>query len=137
MNFLNIFHFSLTYLVYLCIILLGMKVSKDLTAAAAVPLLLTILSRQESYGYDMIRKVRELSGNRWEWTEGMLYPILHRMEKQGWTESFWRDTPAGRKRKYYRICEKGLTALADLENQWELIGATMAAARKWEINRDE
>ncbi len=100
---------------------LGMKINKDLTAAAAGPLVLKILKKEESYGYDIMKTVHLLSENRWEWTEGMLYPILHRLEKQGYTESFWKAAPTGRKRKYYRITVAGNEALDELDRQWDLI----------------
>lgn len=108
-----------------------MKINKELTAAGAAPLILMILKRGESYGYDLIRTVKELSGERWDWTEGMLYPILHRMEKAGLTRSFWQKSPAGRKRKYYRITRAGQKELADLTAQWRLVAETLDRADRW------
>ena len=55
--------------------------SKELVAASTVPLVLSILGEGESYGYALIQRVRELSGGGIEWTEGMLYPVLHWMLK--------------------------------------------------------
>ena len=60
-----------------------MKLTKDLVAASAVPLILALLEEGENYGYAIIRRVRELSGGAIEWTDGMLYPVLHRLEAQG------------------------------------------------------
>ena len=78
-----------------CIVL-----SKDLVAASTVPLVLSVLGQGESYGYELIQRVRELSAGKIEWTEGMLYPVLHWMESEGQIESEWKTADSGRKRKY-------------------------------------
>src|SRR5580704_6583137 len=66
-----------------------MKLNKDLVAAYAAPLVLSLLKDGESYGYAIIQRVRELSGGAVEWTDGMLYPVLHRLEAQGHIKSRW------------------------------------------------
>jgi len=78
-----------------------MSLSKDLVAASAEPLVLSILARKESYGYALIKEVLALSGGKVTWTEGMLYPVLHRLEKNGFITSSWKTSEIGRKRKYY------------------------------------
>ena len=80
--------------------------SKELIAASTVPLVLSVLTEGESYGYALIQRVREVSGGKIEWTEGMLYPVLHWMEKEELIESEWREGESGRKRKYYRLSRK-------------------------------
>ena len=70
-----------------------MPVSKDLVAASATPLILSILAEGDSYGYAIIKRVRELSGGQMEWTDGMLYPVLHRLEKQGLDRVLRRHQP--------------------------------------------
>src|SRR5687767_6249828 len=77
--------------------------SKELVAASTEALILSLLSKGESYGYAIIQDVKARSDNHLQWTDGMLYPVLHRMEKQGWIESRWETTENGRKRKYYFI----------------------------------
>ena len=81
--------------------------SKELTAASTKPLVLAILSDGESYGYELIQKVKALSKEKITWSEGMLYPFLHWMEKEGLIESEWKKGETGRRRKYYRISRKG------------------------------
>ena len=61
--------------------------TKELVAASTVPLVLSVLTEGENYGYALIQRVRELSGGKIEWTEGMLYPVLHRLERQGHVEA--------------------------------------------------
>ena len=68
-----------------------MDMSKDLVAASATPLVLAILAEGDSYGYAIIKRVTELSGGHLQWTDGMLYPVLHRLERQGHVAAKWSD----------------------------------------------
>ena len=99
--------------------------SKELVAASTVPLVLSLLAEGESYGYELIQRVRELSGGRIEWTEGMLYPVLHWMEEKGLIESDWRESEAGRKRKYYHLRKGGRKALRAETQQWMTVHETL------------
>ena len=92
--------------------------SKELVAASTVPLVLSVLAKGENYGYALIQEVRELSGGRIEWTEGMLYPVLHWMEDQKLIQSEWRRGDGERKRKYYRLRNEGRKALHEEKEQW-------------------
>jgi hypothetical protein len=83
-----------------------MDMSKDLVAASATPLVLAILAEGDSYGYAIIKRVTELSGGHLQWTDGMLYPVLHRLERQGYVAAKWSASENGRRRRYYRITEK-------------------------------
>jgi len=100
--------------------------SKELVAASTVPLVLSVLTVGESYGYALIQRVRELSGGRIEWTEGMLYPVLHWMEERELIESEWREAETGRKRKYYRLRREGRKALQAEQQQWMAVHTTLA-----------
>lgn len=95
-----------------------MDIPKDLVAASATPLILSILSHGDSYGYEIIQRVRELSGGELEWADGMLYPILHRLEKRGLICAYWGKSETGRKRKYYRLSEEGLKELSVQRLYW-------------------
>ena len=94
------------------------KPGKDLVAASATPLLLAILNKGPSYGYAIIQAVRDLSCGALEWSEGMLYPVLHRLEDQGLIESYEQSGETGRKRRYYHITRKGRAALAEKVQSW-------------------
>jgi len=98
-----------------------MKISKELVAASATPLVLSILSQGESYGYAIICRVRELSRGDVTWTDGMLYPVLHRLERQGLLESYWGESDTGRKRKYYRLCREGKQVLEQEREHWRKV----------------
>jgi DNA-binding PadR family transcriptional regulator len=95
--------------------------TRELVAASTEPLVLSILAKGESYGYALIQEVKRLSGDQIEWTDGMLYPVLHRMEREGWIGSRWAEAETGRKRKYYSIKKDGRKALKDQREQWVAI----------------
>ena len=102
-----------------------MVISKDLVAASATPLILSILSEGENYGYAIIKRVRELSNGQMQWTDGMLYPVLHRLEEQKLIQSKWRKSETGRKRKYYKIKKEGTKVLKERQNQWKVVYSTL------------
>jgi DNA-binding PadR family transcriptional regulator len=102
-----------------------MDVGKDLVAASATPLVLAILAESESYGYAIIRRVAELSGGHLEWTDGMLYPVLHRLEREGLLTARWGASESGRRRKYYRITRAGQTHLAVQRQRWQVVDKTL------------
>ena len=110
-----------------------MEFSKDLNAASATPLILTVLEVSPSYGYAIIRQVETVSKGLLQWEEGMLYPILHRLEKLGWIESFWDQSESGRKRKYYRILIEGQQALETLREQWNQMDCILRDAWSGEV----
>ena len=105
-------------------------VPKDLVAASTKPIILSILSKGENYGYEIIRQVHELSDQSLNWTDGMLYPVLHRLENQGLIESVWRITESGRKRKYYSIKSEGKTALSTERKNWNMVNSVLS--KLWE-----
>ena len=95
-----------------------MNIEKDLVAASATPLVLAILAEGESYGYAILKRVREISDDDLEWTDGMLYPLLHRLHRLGYVTREWRIPPGGRRRRYYAITDGGQAALAEHKRQW-------------------
>ena len=95
-----------------------MQIDKDLVAASATPLVLAILAEGESYGYAILKRIRDLSDGELEWTDGMLYPLLHRLHRLGYVTTEWRTPPGERRRRYYAITSDGRAALADHKQQW-------------------
>jgi DNA-binding PadR family transcriptional regulator len=102
-----------------------MEMNKDLVAASATPLVLAILSEGDSYGYAIIKRVAELSGGEWQWTDGMLYPVLHRLERQRLVAAKWGESETGRKRKYYRNTKDGIAQLELQRRQWRVVDRTL------------
>ena len=102
-----------------------MALSKDLVAASATPLVLAILAEGDSYGYAIIKRVAELSGGQLHWTDGMLYPVLHRLERQGHVEATWSASENGRRRKYYQLTRDGRAQLDTQRQQWQVVDETL------------
>jgi PadR family transcriptional regulator len=102
-----------------------MEINKDLIAASSTPIVLAILAEGDSYGYAILQRVRELSGGHLEWTDGMLYPVLHRLERLGHVKARWKVAESGRRRKYYRITAGGRTQLVEERRQWQAVDSTL------------
>jgi PadR family transcriptional regulator PadR len=102
-----------------------MNLEKDLVAAMATPLVLAILAGGPSYGYAILKRVHELSAGEIAWTDGMLYPLLHRLERLGHVQASWGQSPEGRRRKYYEITAAGEAALAAHRQQWATATRTL------------
>jgi PadR family transcriptional regulator PadR len=98
-----------------------MFIDKDLVAASATPLVLGILADGESYGYAILKRVNELSGGQMQWTDGMLYPLLHRLERLGFVSASWGVSDSGRRRKHYAISDAGREMLAERRAQWDVV----------------
>lgn len=104
------------------------RIGKDLVAASAMPLVLAILDEGESYGYAILKRIDALSGGELEWTDGMLYPLLHRLDRLGYVEARWAEPPGGRRRRYYRITPSGRRALSEQRRQWEVVAGALRNA---------
>ena len=107
-----------------------MMIPKALVAASLKPFILSILAEGESYGYEIIQRVQDLTNGQIEWTTGTLYPLLHSLENKGLTEALWRDAPVGPRRKYYRLTAKGRKALEMEKRQW--MSVHQALLKLWE-----
>ncbi len=96
-------------------------VYKELVAASSRPMVLSILTGGESYGYEILKQVKLLSGGELEWSDGMLYPVLHRLERDGLVAGRWELTDQGRRRKYYRLTDRGKGQLARDRAGWRAV----------------
>ena len=105
-------------------------ISKALVAASTKPLILSILKAEESYGYQIIQRVKDLSAGDLKWSDGMLYPVLHRLEKNNLIRSSWIISDKGRHRKYYSITPRGAEALAKDMAEWLNVHGVLA--RLWD-----
>lgn len=101
--------------------------SKELVAASSRPMVLSILAGGESYGWEILQRVRLLSGGSIEWSDGMLYPVLRRLEQEGLLEGEWRTVESGRKRRYYRLSPKGHKQLAADRAGWVAVHGALSA----------
>ncbi len=105
-------------------------VSKTLMAASTRPLILALLSRGEDYGYSIIQNVKDISGGHLEWTDGMLYPVLQRMEMDDLITSKWRLSKENRPRRYYTITEKGRKELESELVSWRNVWQALVSLTK-------
>jgi len=99
--------------------------SKELVAASAEPMVLSLLEHGENYGYAIIKEIERRSDGKIAWTEGMLYPVLHRLERGGKIKARWKTAENGRKRKYYALAPRGRSALAAIREQWSVVQKTL------------
>lgn len=82
-------------------------------------LILSLLSEEPMYGYQITQELKRRSEGYFEMKEGLLYPALHRMERDGLLRSEWRTVAGSRRRKYYFITEKGRKMLANSVTEWQ------------------
>jgi DNA-binding PadR family transcriptional regulator len=99
-------------------------------AASTRPVILAILSRGEDYGYSIIQKVKDISGGYLQWTDGMLYPVLQRMEMDGLIQSKWKLSEVNRPRRYYNITKKGRKELASELVSWKNVWQALVRLTK-------
>lgn len=100
----------------------GDNVLKDkelLTKGHSSFLVLSVIEKEDMYGYQIARKIEKLSEDVFSMKEGTLYPILHSFEKDGLVEAYWVLGENERKRKYYRITNKGIKELEKSRKEWE------------------
>ncbi|MEP5611668.1 MAG: helix-turn-helix transcriptional regulator [Cyclobacteriaceae bacterium] len=107
-------------------------ISKEIIGASTIPIILSILLDGEDYGYEIIRKVKQYSGGSLEWSEPMLYPVLHRLERNNHIKASWKVLENSRKRKYYSITKEGRELLETKKSEWtEMI---VMLTKMWNLN---
>lgn len=102
-----------------------MKINKELLKGSTSILVLSLLQKNEMYGYEMIKEMQLKSSGVFEFKEGTLYPILHNLEEENLVESFWKQGENARKRKYYRITKKGKGTLKEKQEEWTLFTSSV------------
>lgn len=101
-----------------------MRYSKELLKGSTGTLVLSVLEKQDMYGYRIIRELEIRSENAFEMSEGTLYPILHALEKEKYLESYWQEVD-GRNRKYYHITKKGKKELTAKKEEWQSFSSSV------------
>ena len=91
----------------------------------AEPIILSLLSNKKMYGYEIIKVVNEKTNNAFQWKEGTLYPCLHRLEAAKLIKSEWQIAENGKPRKYYTLTNKGVNALAEKKEEWNLFAKSV------------
>ena len=104
-----------------------MKIDKSLMSGSTTLLILSLLSREEMYGYQMITELYRRSDKTFELKEGTLYPILHGLERDKLVTAAQREAPNGRQRRYYKITAAGLRVLEEKEKEWTEFSTAVTA----------
>lgn len=104
---------------------------QDLMKGSIDLLLLSILSRRTSYGYEIMRLVKEKSGEEYEMGQGTLYPALKRLERKNWITSYWGESEDGRRRKFYEITDDGRTELEVKLRHWKKVNQMIELCLSW------
>ena len=81
-------------------------------------ILLKLLEERPKYGYELVSELAERTAGGFELKEGTLYPVLYRLEDQGFIEPEWQAPKRGVPRKYYRLTDVGGGRLEELRRQW-------------------
>lgn len=97
-----------------------MEIDKGLIGGSTVLMLLVLLKERDMYGYEIIKELKERSNNTFEFKEGTLYPVLHRMENSSVVKSYRKEADNGKTRKYYALTTKGIELLDKEKRQWEV-----------------
>jgi PadR family transcriptional regulator PadR len=100
--------------------------SRRLLSAALEPLMLSLLADGPKYGYQIIKRARQISGDQISWSNSQLYPLLHRLESNGLVKVFWRPSDSGPDRKYYELTSKGHRSLEARKSEWQMMHAILA-----------
>ncbi|MBL0388803.1 helix-turn-helix transcriptional regulator [Tumebacillus sp. ITR2] len=93
--------------------------NKELLKGSTAILVLSLLEKQDLYGYQMIKAMEQASNGLFLFKEGTLYPLLHTLESNGDVESYWSDGEGARKRKYYRLTEAGRLQVRKKREEWQ------------------
>lgn len=101
------------------------SITKELMGAASTPLILAVIKRGDSYGYEIVQEVKNLTNQRVNWKEASIYPVLKKMENNGMIKSYWKVEKNQRPRKYYTILADGKEQLDKSVGEWEMINSVL------------
>ena len=96
-----------------------MSIAGDLIRGHTDAVILARLTRGDSYGYELNKVISTLSDRRFELKEATLYTAFKRLEDQGFITSYWGDSGAGARRRYYSITPAGWEACFRLKEEWK------------------
>ncbi len=95
--------------------------SKQIVGAFSVPIILSILKKGDSYGYEIVQWVKETTSDEITWKEASIYPVLKKLEDNGLIKSYWKIIENERPRKYYTILSDGLKQLDYNMQEWNTV----------------
>jgi PadR family transcriptional regulator PadR len=107
-------------------------VDKELLKGSLDLLLLSIITRRDTYGYEIAKELRERSQDAYRISQGTLYPALRRLEGKGWIRSYWGESEEEGRRKFYAITDAGRKELEEKLSEWDRLKALIESVRKVE-----
>ncbi len=112
-----------------------MSVQSDLLRGALEPVVLEVISRGKTYGYEIAQAIAAESDGTLLAQEGTLYPALHRLEKRKLLKARWGQSPEGRRRKHYQLTAAGQKHLEALREEWTeftaAVNRILGLAHRW------
>lgn len=98
---------------------------KGLLGGSTLLMVLTLLEEQDRYGYEIIKELEIRSDNIFQFKEGTLYPVLHKLENSGYVKSYMYKGDTGKERRYYKITSKGKKQLVEETEKWQIFSASV------------
>ncbi|KEI01539.1 PadR family transcriptional regulator [Clostridium botulinum] len=96
-----------------------MEIDKEMVKGYIESIILSVLLNEDLYGYEISKRIRNISENTFEIKEGTMYVVLKRLEKNKFISPYWDDTKSGGgRRRYYKITEQGIEYLKNKKTQW-------------------
>ncbi len=99
----------------------------DLVRGCAELVLLTLLLSRPMYGYEILTTLEERGNGGFQFKQGTLYPLLYRLEREGWIEAAWIEPEGAKRRKTYRITRDGQRAQRTKAAEWARLQAAVEA----------
>jgi DNA-binding PadR family transcriptional regulator len=96
-------------------------IGKDIIRGHIDTIVLTLLSEQDRYGFEVYKEVLARSGGEYELKEPSLYSAFRRLEGEGYISAYWGEESQGGRRKYYTITETGRTYCAQAKVEWKTV----------------
>lgn len=93
--------------------------SSDLVRSCADMVILTLLGDKPMHGYDILVSMGDLGDGQFRIKQGTLYPLLYRLEREGWIVAKWHEPPTGKRRKVYRLTAAGRAVRNQRAQQWQ------------------
>ncbi len=94
--------------------------NKELVKGSTSILILSLLEKEDMYGYQIAAELKKKSQDVFIMKEGTLYPMLHGLESDLAIEAYWLDAENGKKRKYYKLTKEGTKLLKHKKEEWRV-----------------
>jgi PadR family transcriptional regulator PadR len=95
-----------------------MKFRRELVGSTTATLILSVLNSGSAHGYEIVRRINELSDGVFEWQEGTIYPALHKLEARDLIRGEWVEAASGKMRRVYSLTEEGRKSLVNDASEW-------------------